>query len=868
MPRHPRLLVAALAATALSAGTVRAETLFGERWPESGGWGQAWVDEAPPGSPAAGQTLPPAPTGVETVFGQSWPEVGGWGNAWGDDEAPAAAPARHAAVPVAAAQSSGATSPTAPQPVTAEDRAAAPAGTPVPRTAQLDEPRAETARPQPPGMRKGKGRKIDRADEEPIQLTADQVVHDRDLGIVTAAGKVEIVHEGRTLTADSISYNLKQDVMAASGSVTLIDPSGDVTFTEYFEITGDFKNGIAQEIRVLLADHSRIAALSAQRIGGERTEFNRAVYTACEPCRSDPKRTPIWAAKAERVAHNQSEKTIEYRDAWIELGGVPIMYTPYLSHPDPTVKRQTGFLAPTAGLNSTLGASVTVPYFWAISETEDLTVSPRFFFPQTSTTKRAGLEDADTTIMKSVLLAAQHRWVGNGGETKTTASLTGDRNSGDMRGHIDAKGQFDLNRTWRTGYQLQRTSSDNYSSLYGMRFESDRPWLTTRPYLEGFGRRNYALAEGFSFQGQRNTDDPGHAPMVLPHAMYSYIGDPGWRGSFWTVDSDVLAYTRSEGTDAQRLSMESAWNLPWTTRFGELYLLRASLRGDGYHANDLDTTAGAQSATSGRAVPQVSLNWRMPFTSSTSGMAQTLEPMGMIAAGPNGNNPSKIPNEDSLSFALDENNVLRPNRLVGLDRVEGGARGGYGLRWLGYPAHGGTMMAQLAQGWRNHADSTFSRNSGFTENFSDYVGRVGFTPNANLTLDSRARLDKDTGELRSNVSSLSMGPQALRGTVTYAWVDVSRSEEGILYPKRQYVSYSLSSALSQFWQLRGTTNFDLTDSGGNLGWTTDLTYNDECFAFVTRMRRFNTTDEALLSGFDVTLNLVFKTLADVPINLF
>jgi LPS-assembly protein len=849
---------------------VRAETLFGEHWPESGGWGQAWVDEAAPGRPASGQTLPPAPTGVETVFGQSWPEVGGWGNAWGDDEAPAA-PIRDrrapVPVPVAAAQPGAApVAQPAPQPVAADDRAAA---AQAPRSAQADGERPDAARQQPPGMRKGKARKFDTATEDsPIQLTADQVVHDRDLGIVTAAGRVEIIHEGRTLTADSISYNLKQDVMAASGSVTLIDPTGDVTFTDYFEITGDFKNGVAQEIRVLLADHSRIAALSAQRIGGERTEFNRAVYTACEPCRSDPKRSPIWTAKAERVAHNQSERTIEYRDAWIELGGVPIMYTPYLSHPDPTVKRQTGFLAPTAGMNSNLGASATIPYFWAISDNEDLTVSPRFFFPQTATTQRVGVEDTDTTIMKSVLLAAQHRWVGNGGETKTTASLTGDRNSGDMRGHIDARGQFDLNRTWRTGYQLQRTSSDNYSNLYGMRFESERPWLTTRPYLEGFGRRNYAMAEGYSFQGQRNTDDPGNSPLVLPHALYSYIGDPGWRGSFWTVDSDVLAYSRAEGTDAQRLSMESAWNLPWTTRFGEVYLLRASMRGDGYHANDLDSTvAGSQSATSGRAVPQVSLNWRMPFANS-SGMPQTIEPMGMMAAGPNGGNPAKIPNEDSLSFALDENNVLRPNRLVGLDRVEGGVRGGYGLRWVGYPARGGAMTAQVAQGWRGHADSTFGRNSGFTENFSDYVGRVGFIPNSNLSLNSRARLDKDTGEMRSNVSSMNLGPPALRAGLSYAWVDQVRSDVGVIYPKRQYVLYSLSSALSQYWQVSGTTNYDLTDEGGNLGWTANMTYNDECFAFVTRMRRFNTTDETLLSGFDVTFNLVFKTLADVPINLF
>src|SRR5690606_25640593 len=65
-----------------------------------------------------------------------------------------------------------------------------------------------------------------------------------------------------------------------------------------------------------------------------------------------------------------------YHDAWIEFFGIPILYTPYLQHPDPTVDRRSGFLAPTVGTSDFLGYAFEQPYFWAIDETKDLTVAP------------------------------------------------------------------------------------------------------------------------------------------------------------------------------------------------------------------------------------------------------------------------------------------------------------------------------------------------------------------------------------------------------------------------------------------------------------------------------------------------------------
>jgi LPS-assembly protein len=242
--------------------------------------------------------------------------------------------------------------------------------------------------------------------------------------------------------------------------------------------------------------------------------------------------------------------------------------------------------------------------------------------------------------------------------------------------------------------------------------------------------------------------------------------------------------------------------------------------------------------------------------------------MAMLAASPNGGNTPKIPNEDSIGFELDELNVFRPNRLPGLDRVEGGARGAYGLRWQAYPSNLGLVSATVAQGWRAHVDgTTFRRDAGFNEQLSDYLGRVDFTPSANLQLLNRVRVDKDSGALNRNESTVSVGSPLLRGSVSYLMIE--RSEDGTdAFNRRHYVAWQLQTALTRYWSALGGVSYDLTDAGGPLGWNARMTYNDECFAFITNLRQNYTNDRDYLSGFTLTLNVVFKTLGDVPFNVF
>ena len=149
-----------------------------------------------------------------------------------------------------------------------------------------------------------------------------------------------------TLEADRVIYDQKTKRLHAEGNVRLTQADGSVTYGEIMDLSDDFRDGFVDSLRLDAPEQTRFAATRAERSGGNFTVFHNGVYTACEPCKDDPTKPPKWQVKAARIIHDQGEKMMYFEDARLEFVGVPIAYFPYLSAPDPTVKRKTGVLMP------------------------------------------------------------------------------------------------------------------------------------------------------------------------------------------------------------------------------------------------------------------------------------------------------------------------------------------------------------------------------------------------------------------------------------------------------------------------------------------------------------------------------------------
>ena len=163
---------------------------------------------------------------------------------------------------------------------------------------------------------------------------------------VSAVGNVQMFYNGTTLEADKVIYDQKTKRLHAEGNVRMTDADGKITYANIMDLSDDYRDGFVDSLRVDTADRTRMAATRADRTSGNFTVFQNGVYTACAPCKDDPKKPPLWQVKGARIIHDQSEKMLYFENAQLEFFGVPMAYLPYFSTPDPTVKRKTGFLMP------------------------------------------------------------------------------------------------------------------------------------------------------------------------------------------------------------------------------------------------------------------------------------------------------------------------------------------------------------------------------------------------------------------------------------------------------------------------------------------------------------------------------------------
>ena len=117
--------------------------------------------------------------------------------------------------------------------------------------------------------------------DAPVIFKADQLRNEQKLGIVVATGNVEFTKGMRTLLADTVVYNKREDTGIAQSNVSLLEPTGEVIFADRVELTGDLRSGIVENMSVRLSDGARIAATGGRRFNGERTEFQKAAYSPC-----------------------------------------------------------------------------------------------------------------------------------------------------------------------------------------------------------------------------------------------------------------------------------------------------------------------------------------------------------------------------------------------------------------------------------------------------------------------------------------------------------------------------------------------------------------------------------------------------------
>lgn len=649
---------------------------------------------------------------------------------------------------------------------------------------------------------------------ERLLVEAKELVYDNDRNTVSAVGNAELHYGPRTLLADRVRYDRNTGRVFAEGNVRLTDETGAVVTGDRMELTDDFKSGFIDSLRIQQTIEQRgrparvrFSAPRAERVEGQTTTFEYGTYTACEPCKDHPERPPLWQVKAARIIHNNEERRIYYEDSTLEVAGIPIAYLPYFYSPDPTVRRDTGFLAPHFVSSNVLGYGIGTPFFWNIAPDYDLTVEPTFLSKQGVLGQaewRQRLANGFYNVRISGIF-----------QSTPSAFLPGPLGSGDrdFRGSIESAGQFYLAPNWRAGWDVVGVTDKWFLDNYRIRNQTIstdyfREAVSTA-YLIGQGDRSWFEARGYYFKGLSTFDWQKQQPIVAPVIDYDKRrdgpdpigGEVRFQANFTHLTRDATQYTQIPRTgtyllspsvngitfplystcsvfergqclvsglagDTTRATAQVSWRRTFTDEFGQRWQPFAYLRGDaffvnpnttGFQNNEVTNLFSPESNFSGRVMPAVGLEYRYPFVADLGPLGvHTVSPVAQVIARPSETKIGRLPNEDAQSLVFDDTSLFAWDKFSGYDRVEGGVRANLGAEYSITGRNGFYMNAMFGESialagvnsFRRGDIDNVGRNSGLETTRSDFVSRFQVSPNQNISFITRARFDNSTFALK------------------------------------------------------------------------------------------------------------------------
>jgi LPS-assembly protein len=661
----------------------------------------------------------------------------------------------------------------------------------------------------------------------PMLLQADEMVYENNNAKITAKGNVELYYGDYTLLADRLIYDRNANTLTADGNVRIKDPDGAVITSDQITLTDDFRDGFIEALKFVTQDDTRIVASSATREAGNVTVFQKAWFTPCKPCVTNPNKPPTWRIRAAKITHKRDQATLTFRNVFFDFFGVPVIWVPWFQTADPTVKRKSGFLMPSYSHSGQLGNTVQVPYYFALSDHYDFTFDPMY-------TEKAGtlLIGDWRQRMASGAFRVQLAGVWDQG---TVDSPT----DGDFRGSIVTSGKFALDPYWEFGWDITAVSDDTFRRFYNLdsRIVTDQ---VSQIYFEGLHDRNYAAMRFYSTQSLLFSDQPFSDSTVYPVVDYDYIVNRPVLGGELSFNSNAMAFSNQAGIDSDRLIVEANWRRQMIDGIGEVFTPFAQLRGDVYNVNgfnsninsseDLATNQkdGSNDILRGNAV--AGLEYRYPFVASTGNVTHVFEPIGQIIVRPSSvGDQNEIPNEDALSLVFDDTLLFDIDKFSGYDRIETGTRANVGMRYTAQLASGAYARAVFGQSYQiagqNPYDNAFYATSGLATNASDFVGGLYLQAWTYLGFSAQSRFDQKTFDIeRTDLSTWAKyGPVDVK--VNYA--DVTGQPGLALGQHREEILTAGSLAITDTWSLLGNVRYDL--SGNQL--ITDglgLQYENDC----------------------------------------
>ena len=462
----------------------------------------------------------------------------------------------------------------------------------------------------------------------------------------------------------------------------------------------------------------------------DKTKVFKTVFSTCnminKSCRG-------WELQSEEFTHDKKKKLFEYKNSWLKVFNKKLFYFPYFSHPDPSVKRKSGFLTPTYQSSNNLGKSVNIPYFYVLSDAKDITFNPRIY------------SDND------FILQAEYREVFENSNLISDFSINSDEENTNT--HFFAEYEGNLNSNTEFDLQIQSVSNDNYLQIHHLGNKQTSPLvideslLTSQLTIDKDIDEKTNLNTSFIVYEDLSKTDNDRYQYIFPDFNFtkdldideSYNGNFRFTSSGFQKNYDTNKYEVLFNNDFLFESYKFVSQEGFSTNYDLL------LKNFNAYAENSSTY---EDKNDHEIYSTILLKSELPLKKELSNSNNFLKPV--ISARFSPDNAKNISSDD---VRLNYDNLFSLNRIGRTDMVEGGRSLSVGLEFENQNLSNEKIFGfRIGNVIKDKKNSKLPTKSKLDQTRSDLVGDISFNINNNLDVDYKFSYDRDLNH--SNYDSL------------------------------------------------------------------------------------------------------------------
>jgi LPS-assembly protein len=489
---------------------------------------------------------------------------------------------------------------------------------------------------------------------------------------------------------------------------------------------------------------------------------------------------------ANLVTHDKENKKITYKNATLDINNIPVLYTPYFSHPDPSVKREPGFLAPSfSSLSSDIGTTIKVPYFYPISQSADFTISPVHYFKQNPLLLgeyREKFKNGDLSI--------------EGGFTQGYKEITTSQTEG-SRNHL--YGNLNLNFTDKVldqsefNAKFQRVNNPTYlrvnkinSTADGFKrnlVKEDETKLTNEIYLNSFGKNESLNFKTASYQNISTSKASDQYEYLLPEIIYSKYNLLNNNGLNFSTNFKSLNTSTNQNKTTFINNLDYSTAESYNTNLGIGYKFLTKINNINYYSDYRNPNENLNSQIN----PVVGLDTSLPFAKLSKESEQYLIPRILTRY-----SPGKMTNAKSNDTSLNTDNLFSINRMNSDELIEKDLSFNIGLDWMwkekiinkNKPAEAGISIGQVI---KFNEDPDMPTKSSLQNKNSDLVTKATYLSPGNFDVTLKNTLDNGFNHVYYN--DLNLKTFLKQGEINFNFYEKNSHIGNERYAKANLTSY-------------------------------------------------------------------------------